>query len=130
MAQRFVAAKAWDGFIMEPYGAYANATTDEAIEEYLRNTALTFSHILGGAEVSPKGASWGVVDPDLKVKGAEGLRVVDASIFVSLYYPKMDLATGLVICLLFLQPYLPSAHPMAATYRKCFVGFCFLYIEH
>ncbi|TDL15491.1 aryl-alcohol-oxidase from pleurotus Eryingii [Rickenella mellea] len=94
MAQRFVAAKAWDGFILEPFGAYANATTDEKIEEYLRSTALTFSHILGGAEVSAKGASWGVVDPDLKVKGAEGLRVVDASIF----------------------PYLPSAHPMAATY--------------
>jgi len=94
LAQKFVSAKAWDGFILEPFGDYANVITDEEIEAYLRLTALTFSHILGGAEMSPKGATWGVVDPDLKVKGAEGLRVIDASIF----------------------PYLPSAHPQAATY--------------
>jgi choline dehydrogenase-like flavoprotein len=30
--------------------------------------------------MSPRGASWGVVDPDMKVKGAIGLRVVDASV--------------------------------------------------
>ena len=84
LAQRFAAAHTWDGFLLEPYGNYANVTTDDEIEAYLRNTALTFSHILGGAEFSPKGASWGVVDPDLKVKGADSLRVVDASIFVSL----------------------------------------------
>lgn len=47
---------------------------------------MIFSHILGGVELSPKGASWGVVDPDLKVNGADSqdsLRVVDASIIVS-----------------------------------------------
>lgn len=34
--------------------------------------------------MSPKGADYGVVDPDLKVKGIKGLRIVDASIMVSL----------------------------------------------
>jgi hypothetical protein len=33
--------------------------------------------------MSPKGADYGVVDPDLKVKGIRGLRVVDASVMVS-----------------------------------------------
>ncbi|KAJ7239420.1 aryl-alcohol oxidase [Mycena haematopus] len=32
--------------------------------------------------MSPKGASFGVVDPDLLVKGASGLRIADASILV------------------------------------------------
>lgn len=85
MAKRFAAAHAWDGFLLQPHGAYADTDTDEKMEAYLRSTSLTFSHILGGAEMSPKGANWGVVDPDLKVKGAEGLRVVDASIFVSIF---------------------------------------------
>jgi choline dehydrogenase-like flavoprotein len=40
-------------------------------------------HPTGTAAMSPKGADWGVVDPDLKVKGVEGLRIVDGSVLVS-----------------------------------------------
>ena len=36
-------------------------------------------HAVGTAAMSEYGASWGVLDPDLKVKGTTGLRVVDAS---------------------------------------------------
>ena len=36
-------------------------------------------HAVGTAAISQRGDSWGVLDPDLRVKGTEGLRVVDAS---------------------------------------------------
>ena len=36
-------------------------------------------HGVGTAAMSERGAQWGVLDPDLRVKGTTGLRVVDAS---------------------------------------------------
>jgi len=32
--------------------------------------------------MSPIGANWGVVDPDLKVKGVKGVSVIDLSVLV------------------------------------------------
>ena len=37
-------------------------------------------HAVGTAAISQRDASWGVLDPDLRVKGTKGLRVVDASV--------------------------------------------------
>jgi hypothetical protein len=34
--------------------------------------------------MSAKNATTGCVDPDLKIKGAKGVRIIDGSIFVSL----------------------------------------------
>ncbi|KAF5355514.1 hypothetical protein D9758_006376 [Tetrapyrgos nigripes] len=90
-ATRFVSTPSWAGYIL---AAPTNATTDEEFDEYIRMTTLTENHPVGTCSMSPKGASWGVVDPDLKVKGVRGLRVVDASVF----------------------PRIPSAHTQAPTY--------------
>ncbi|RDB27672.1 Pyranose dehydrogenase 3 [Hypsizygus marmoreus] len=81
--KRFVAAKAWKGYVLGPYGALANANTDAEIEQYVRGNAATVFHATGTASMSPRGAKWGVVDPDLKVKGVEGLRIVDGSVIPS-----------------------------------------------
>jgi choline dehydrogenase-like flavoprotein len=51
-------------------------------------------HAVGTASVSPVGAPWGVIDPDLTVKKCVGLSVVDAA--------------GI--------PYVPSGHTQGAVY--------------
>jgi len=51
----------------------------------MRNIASFGAHAVGTASMSPKGASWGVVDPDLTVKKVQGLRIVDASVLASTF---------------------------------------------
>lgn len=77
-ARRFVSAPAFAGYIL----AEAVQFPDTLIDEYLRNTTTNVYHPVGTAAMSPRDAEWGVVDPDLKVKGLLGLRVIDASILV------------------------------------------------
>ncbi|KAF9446419.1 GMC oxidoreductase [Macrolepiota fuliginosa MF-IS2] len=93
-AQRFISSPVLKDSITGVLGPYTNATTDAEIENAIRAHAATVWHPIGTASMSPKGASWGVVDPDLRVKSVDGLRVVDASI----------------------MPYIPCAHPQAAVY--------------
>ncbi|KAJ6460927.1 alcohol oxidase [Mycena sanguinolenta] len=94
LAQKFVTAPVWEGYILELTPGLANATTDSELDEFIRNTASTSSHLCGSAAMSARNAEYGVVDPDLLLKGAAGLRIVDASVL----------------------PIVPSAHTQAATY--------------
>lgn len=82
-ARRFLNAPAWKDLVVGRFGTIGAAETDEEIVEAARNAVVTIWHPVSSAWMSPIGASWGVLDPDLCVKGAEGLRVVDASAFVS-----------------------------------------------
>ena len=80
--KRFAGANAWKGYIDRPFGGLAS-TSDADIDAYVRVQSTTVFHPVGTASMTAKGKSWGVVDPDLKLKGAEGVRIVDASIWVS-----------------------------------------------
>ena len=87
----FMAGSAWSDYIVSPFGDAANATTDEELEQFARNTAVSLSHVVGSAAMAPanlsaKATGGGVVNPDLTVKGTAGLRIIDASVMVSLYY--------------------------------------------
>jgi choline dehydrogenase len=55
-----------------------NVQSDEAIEAYIRDTAGTMWHPVGTCKMGTDPMA--VVDPELRVHGIEGLRVVDASI--------------------------------------------------
>ena len=83
-----------------------------SLQRTLNPCISTFSHLLislagcsdyhgvGTAAVSSRGAQWGVLDPDLRVKGTTGLRVVDASAlpYVPTGHSELSLkCTGLAI---------------------------------
>ncbi|KAF9258134.1 aryl-alcohol oxidase-like protein [Marasmius fiardii PR-910] len=90
-ARRFAAAKAWEGYILKPN---FNATTEAEIEATIRATSGTLFHTVGTVAMSARNANHGVVDPDLRVKGVSGLRVIDASVF----------------------PYVPAGHAQVPVY--------------
>ncbi|KAF7440035.1 hypothetical protein PC9H_000376 [Pleurotus ostreatus] len=81
-AQRFLASPAWEGYVLDRVGAFAtiDIQDDDQLDQFLRENVSSGLHFVGTASMSPKGASWGVTDPDLKVKGLNGLRIVDASV--------------------------------------------------
>jgi choline dehydrogenase len=89
-AKRFFAAPAWKGFVLGLAEPWASATPDR-LDALIRNSTIPAHHIVGTAAMSPPGADHGVVDPDLRLKHASGLRVVDASVMVStnafLFFP-------------------------------------------
>ncbi|KAJ6506623.1 aryl-alcohol oxidase-like protein [Mycena sanguinolenta] len=92
-ARKFVTGPGFKGYIARELSAEV-PDTDEAIDAYLRATTAVVYHPTGTAKMSAKDAKDGVVNPDLLVKGAVGLRIVDASVF----------------------PFIPSAHTMLPVY--------------
>ncbi|SJL13170.1 uncharacterized protein ARMOST_16609 [Armillaria ostoyae] len=82
IAQKFVTVWVWNGYIL-----------DNLVDD-IRNGAYSLHHPVDTASMSPAGAYWGVVDPDLKLKGTEGVRIVDASV----------------------MPFVPVGHTQAAAY--------------
>ncbi|KAJ7873496.1 aryl-alcohol oxidase-like protein [Mycena olivaceomarginata] len=94
LVRQFVTAPVWADYILNSVGVLANATTDPDLDGVVRAVAGTTSHIVSTVAMSAREAPYGVVDPDLRVKGTRGLRVIDASVL----------------------PFIPGGHPQAATY--------------
>ncbi|KAJ3722158.1 pyranose dehydrogenase [Lentinula guzmanii] len=103
---KFLAAPVWKEYVLgnpdtvflQPEMIAAKlgfkAPQDEQLDAYIRNNTGTSAHAVGTAAMTGQNSSFGVVNSDFKVKGVEGLRVVDASIF----------------------PFIPSAHTQAPVY--------------
>ena len=81
--QQFLQAPSFKGYVKGPFGDFANATNDLLLAAFAARNAVTVNHPHGTCAMSSANSSDGVVDSQLRVKGASGLRVVDASVFVS-----------------------------------------------
>ncbi|KAI0055436.1 aryl-alcohol oxidase-like protein [Artomyces pyxidatus] len=93
-ASAFLATPPFEGFIIEPFGALANATTDAELEAYARAGTSTFWHPCCTTKAGNSSDKTAVVEANLLLKGATGVRVVDASVF----------------------PFIPAAHLQAPVY--------------
>ena len=68
-------------FIARKIAPSPDIRTDEQLETFVRNTVVTTHHPCGTCKMGSDRDETAVVDPHLRVRGAENLRVVDASVF-------------------------------------------------
>jgi choline dehydrogenase-like flavoprotein len=80
--RRFVRAPVWKDYLNLPPDV---PLTDAELNKVIASNSGNLHHPVGTAAMSAKNADYGVVDPDLRVKGVAGVRVVDASAFVSVF---------------------------------------------
>jgi len=71
-------------FIARELAPGTDATSDDAIDAFIRGTGITVHHPLGTCKMGPDSDPESVVDPALRVRGVAGLRVVDASVMPDL----------------------------------------------
>lgn len=77
--RRIAAYPALSGLIVRETRPGNDTVTDDQILEYIRETTQTTWHIVGSCKAGTDPDA--VVDPDLRVRGVSGLRVIDSSIF-------------------------------------------------
>ena len=58
-----------------------DVTGDEELGEYARKAAHTVYHPAGTCRMGAAGDEQAVVDPELRIRGLEGIRIADASVF-------------------------------------------------
>jgi choline dehydrogenase-like flavoprotein len=78
IARKIAAAQPLAGYCVEEDRPGKDVQTDDEILDYVRNTGATVYHPVGTCKMGQDAMA--VVDSELRVRGIEGLRVVDASI--------------------------------------------------
>jgi len=66
-------------FIAEELAPGAGQTTDAEIDAFVRRTAITLHHPVGTCKMGADGDEQAVLDGRMRVRGIEGLRVIDGS---------------------------------------------------
>ncbi len=79
-AREIAQAEPFDDIRGEEVWPGENVETDAEIESHIRETCHTVYHPAGTCKMGPEDDDMAVVDPQLRVRGVEGLRVADTSI--------------------------------------------------
>jgi 4-pyridoxate dehydrogenase len=83
-------------FIEREIGPGPDIASDTDLDAYIRRTAITVHHPLGTCRMAPSSDATAVVDPELRVHGTEGLRVVDASVMPDLVGGNINAAVVMI----------------------------------
>ncbi len=82
LAREITQLKPLDPFRAAEAAPGPDVTSDDALDSFIRKQMITVHHPAGTCRMGADDAS--VVDPELRVRGVEGLRVVDASVMPDL----------------------------------------------
>ena len=82
LARKLAETKALRPYVAEEYRPGPKAESDEDLLEFARNYGATIFHPAGTCKMGTDPMA--VVDPELRVRGVENLRVVDCSIMPTL----------------------------------------------
>jgi len=80
MVREVATKKPLDGFRGKELNPGADCKSQADIDAFIRQTAWTVHHPLGTCKMGAASDETAVVDPEMKVRGLDGLRVVDASV--------------------------------------------------
>jgi len=80
VARQILGSPAFDKVRGEELRPGIDAQSDEELAQYVRDNCATVYHPVRTCAMGPAKDKMSVVDPELKVKGIEGLRVIDASV--------------------------------------------------
>ena len=94
IGRRILATPHMQHFITEEYQPGSSVKTDEQLLEHARNTGGTVFHPTSTCKMGMDPMA--VVDPELRVHGIEGLRVVDASIMPTVISGNTNAATIMI----------------------------------
>jgi choline dehydrogenase/4-pyridoxate dehydrogenase len=83
-AREIAAQPSMAPFIAREIAPGLDKTSDADIDAHIRNTSITVHHPIGTCKMGTDSDEFAVVDPQLRVRGVEALRVVDASVMPDL----------------------------------------------
>jgi choline dehydrogenase-like flavoprotein len=84
IARRVAATQPLAGWLKREVCPGPGITSDEDISAYARTVAHTVYHPAGTCRMGDVGDELAVVDPELRVRGLNGVRIADASVFPTL----------------------------------------------
>ncbi|MFO1067806.1 MAG: choline dehydrogenase [Geminicoccaceae bacterium] len=96
LARDIAAQPALQPFIAAEIAPGTARSSDAEIDAHVRATSITVHHPLGTCRMGPDSDPLAVVDPELRVRGIAGLRVVDASVMPDMVCGNINAAVVMI----------------------------------